>query len=110
MTENLSKEKNRLEELQEIIANAPTSIEEEFTRTENSWLACFAGSVDVIDTYLESPQIEGTLSEQQLKETKEKVEMLKEELKKLEEKYPDKENVPPPETKAELLGKLATFF
>jgi len=95
-----------LEQLQEAIRNAPQSIEEEFSRTANPWLACFGSSAFVVETYLSSPRVKELLSPEQYTRAEERMEELKERLYELKERYPNKENVPPENIKQELLSKL----
>lgn len=106
--ENLEpkKEKNKLEELEEMIINAPKEIEKEFAETGNSWLACFTNSVDAIETYLWSPRVAGLLSHEQHQRASERLEELKREVYDLKKQYPERKTTPPDEIKKELLGKL----
>jgi len=107
-TENLEleKEKTRLEELQETISNAASRVEAEFARTQNSWLECFGSSVFVVETYLSSPKLEVLLSPEQHKMALQRIEELKAKLHELKQQYPEKNDVPPDETKKELLLEL----
>ncbi len=100
------KEKTRSEELREAILNAPESIEEEFTRTANSWLACFGSSVFVVETYLFSPKVRALLSSEEYSRAEKNIENLKLRLFELKKIYPDKNTIPPDEIKQELLDKL----
>ena len=64
MTERLDpKPKTRLEQLQEVIQNAPQGIEAEFERTPNDWLSCFGSKIFVIETFLQSPKVQELIGE-----------------------------------------------
>lgn len=106
--ENLEpkKEKNKLEELEEIIINAPKEIEEEFAGTKNSWLACFINPVDAIETYLSSSRVAVLLSSEQYQRASERLEDLEREVYNLKEQYPERKTIPPDEIKKELLDEL----
>lgn len=105
----LSKEKNLLEEMKEIISQSPKGIEEEFSRTANSWLACFAGHMDVVDTYLSLSKQTGLLSPDEYKKLDDKIENLKLKVFLLRKEYPDKDTIPPEDIKQELLKSLDIF-
>ena len=109
--ENLEsqKEKSRLDELKDLIADAPARIESEFSRTANDWLSCFGSSIFQIEAYLVSPKVRMLLDPDECDLAEKRLEELKEQLHELKEKYPDKETVPPEEIKQELLGKLDIF-
>lgn len=99
-------EKTRLEELREKIVSAPSRIEDEFARTKNSWLNCFGSSVFVVETYLFSPKLKALLTPEAYNLALQRIEELKERLHELKQQYPDKETIPPDDTKTELLQKL----
>lgn len=110
---DLSKEKNKLEELKEAIANAPKAIEDEFSRTANSWLACFGSSVSVIETYLDNSEVKALFSSEKYTLATEKMEDLKRRLVELEEQYPGKNAILPEnikDIKAELLMGLLSIL
>ena len=101
-----SKEENRLEQLQGVIRNASQSIEEEFSRTANSWLSCFGSSVFQVETYLASSKVVALLPPDKYGLAEKRMEELKEKLHRLKEQYPDKETVPPENIKQELISEL----
>lgn len=105
-TKEPKNEKSRLELLRETIAGAARRIEEEFSRTENSWPACFGSSVFVVETYLFSPKVEASLSPEQYQLALKRLEDLKERLYELKQQYPEKETMPPEDVKKELLFEL----
>jgi len=100
------KEKNRLEELQDLIINAPERIENEFSRTANDWLSCFGSSVFQVETYLSSPKVKALLSTEKYELAEKRIEELKEKLYQLKEQYSDKETIPPEDIKRELITEL----
>ncbi|MBI4114744.1 MAG: hypothetical protein HY445_02785 [Candidatus Niyogibacteria bacterium] len=102
-------EKNRLEELREVILNAPHAIEEEFARTKNSWLECFGSSVFAIETYLEDVKRKKLLNAEQSQQASERLEKLKRALSFQKRKFPDRELPPSADVKATLLSKLDIF-
>lgn len=100
------REENRLEQLQSVISTTSERIEDEFSRTANSWLACFGSSVFVVETYLSSPKLKVLLTPERDSLAEKRIEELKEKLYDLKQKYPDKETVPPEEVRKELLAEL----
>jgi len=109
--ENLEspKEENLLEKVEEIISRAPERTEEEFSRTANSWLACFGSSVFQVEMYLEAIRRKNLISEEKYREAEKKMEILKEKLFALKQEYPGKETVMPDRVKRELLKELDIF-
>ncbi len=100
------KEKTRLEELRDVIAGAREGIEEEFKRTANPWLACFAGQVFAAELLLESPKTKALLPAEQYQQALNRLEELKQRLWDLKQQYPERTEIVPEEIKEELLKKL----
>jgi len=102
-------EKNRLEEIKDIIKDASGSTEEEFLSTPNSWLACFTSSAFVVETYFNSSKVKNLISSDEYNRADERIEELKTRLVELKELYPSKEDIPPEDIKQELFSKLDIF-
>ncbi len=101
-----SKEKTRLEMLQDVIAGAREGIEAEFKRTVNPWLSCFGSRVFAAELYLESPKTKALLPADKYQQALDRLEELKQRLWDLKKQYPEKADIPPDEIKEELLKKL----
>jgi len=106
--ENLEKppQKTRIEEAENAILKSPEQIEEEFRRTDNSWLACFGSRVFVIETYLSGKKAETELGTEKYNTVQEKLEALKQKLYDLKQQYSAKNTVPSDKIKKELLNML----
>jgi hypothetical protein len=99
-------EKNRLEELEDVIKNASLAIDEEFNRTANPWLSCFGSCVFQVETYLGSPKTKSLILPEKYQLAEQRLENLKQKLYDLKKIYPEKNNIPPAETQQELLHEL----
>jgi hypothetical protein len=110
--ENINKEsqKSRIEEVKDAIQRSREKTEEEFSRTPNSWLACFGSSLFVAETYLDSPKVEKELGTEKYKIINKKLEDLKQKLYDLKQIYPEKKNIPPDEIKEDLLKDLENLI
>ena len=95
-----------IEEAQGVIERAEQGIEDEFSRTRNTWLECFGSRVFALETYLSMDSAKTEVGTERHQSIIEKLESLKERLAKLKDEYPDKDTVPPDETKRELLDSL----
>ena len=100
---------NMLEELKDAIRKAPKGIEAEFLRSPNSWPACFAGHLDVIDVYISLSNKKGLITLEEYKSLNSRVEELKKEIYLLKEQYPEKNTILPENIKKDLLKKLDIF-
>lgn len=106
----ISKENELLQEFQEIINNSPQRIEQDFNRTDNSWLACFGSCLNQIETYLNIKSIKQLFSQEKYNTMTKIIEELKIQREELIKLYPDKTTTPPKEIKQELLDKLKNFI
>ncbi|MBI2065045.1 MAG: hypothetical protein HYT62_03280 [Candidatus Yanofskybacteria bacterium] len=88
------------------IANAPTEVEAEFSRTANTWLECFGSRIFQIETYLDMNSTRTDLSEEQYGQAEAKLAELKELHAQFKQQYPDRDTIPPEEVKQELFRKL----
>jgi hypothetical protein len=104
--ERQPKEGNRLEELQEIIRDSPVAILREFKDTANPWLSCFKNAVDVIDVHLESQQLRELIGSEKYTLAEARMESLKSDVRKMEEKCSAKGKRPPKRIREELLWRL----
>ena len=100
------KEKSGLEFIRENIANAPIAVEEEFSRTANSWLECFGSRIFQMELYLGLKNTRADLSTEKYREAEIKLEQLKECHATLQEHFPNKDTIPPDDIKKELFNKL----
>jgi RNA binding exosome subunit len=96
----------RYEEIKTAIARSAEEIEEEFSRTANSWLACFGNRISIIETYLDNQKVAAEIGEEKYLQANARLEDLKQRLFDLKEQYPDKDTIPPTIIKQELLTKL----
>lgn len=101
--------KNLIEEMKEMILESSKSIEAEFLRSPNPWLACFAGHLDKLEVYLSLSNKKGLFTFDEYKKLDNKIEDLKKEVYLLRKQYFDKDTIPPEEIKKELLKKLDIF-
>lgn len=109
MKEMKSENENFLNLMKEVISQSATGIEEEFTRTANSWVACFVGNLDPLDMYLSLAKKRGQISQEEYERLNQKIENLKSKAFLLREQYPDKETIPPDTVKQELLKEFDIF-
>lgn len=100
---------NFVEIMREIVAKSRSGIKEEFSRTANSWLACFAGHLDALDAYLSLADNKGQFSSEEYKKLSGKIEKLKEQVHSLRPLYPDKNTIPPEALQEELLKAFDIF-
>jgi len=100
------KQLSRVEEARGVIQRAAQHIEDEFARSNNSWLECFGSSIFALETYLDSDKVEAEVGTEAYTEIKKKLNDLKERHYELKQAYPDKKTVPPDDIKNELLVKL----
>jgi len=100
------REKNGLEELQDIIAGARESIEAGFKRTQNPWHACFVDKFTGIRLFVEDPRTKVLLSPEQHQLALKRLDELEKLYRQFKKQYPERANVPPDEIKEELLSKL----
>lgn len=101
---NFEKPKTLLEEAQRIIDGFEAGVEDEFTRTANTWPECFGGHIFPLETYLDMAEKE--LGAEKYKEVMGKVEALTDRVLEIKKQYPDKNNPPPNKIKKDLLGLL----
>lgn len=106
--ENLEnqQEKNRIEELREIIDNQPARLEAEYNRTANTWLECFVTSLFIIETNYDSSKLAALMPKDKYQKGLEQLDELKKEVRNLMDKFPNKETDPPEELMDRLFNKL----
>ena len=97
---------SRIEEAQGVIKRAPQRIEEEFSRSQNSWLECFGSSIFAIETYLDSDKVKAEIGEEKFKNVLQKLDDLKVKHAKFKEVYPNRSTIPPVEIRQELIEEL----
>jgi len=98
--------KTRIQEARDAILKSSERIDDEFKRTENSWLACFGSSVFVIETHLFGKKAEDELGIEKYNLVQNRLEALKQKLYDLKQQYPDKNADPSNEIKKNLLEML----
>jgi len=102
----LRNQPSRIEEAKSVILRAAQRIEDEFSRSKNSWLECLGSSIFALEAYPDSSQVKAEVGEEVFAEIIKKISDLKERHYELKYKYPDKEINPPDNIKQELLAKL----
>ncbi len=102
------KEQNEsiIDMIQEVIINAPISVEKEFSESGNPWLSCFKSIIFQCELYLGVKRVVNELGEKKYNLVMEKIKNLKQRVHDLEDQYPEKENIPPDEIKKELFEML----
>lgn len=68
---------NRTKEAKAVIFNAPNSIEEEFQKMRNSWIACFISCLDAVGAFLSSKRVKDKLGLEKYNAVQDKPEALK---------------------------------
>ncbi len=101
---------DRVAQLRQAIREAPSRIEDEFSRTANDWLSCFGSTVFVIETYMSSPKYQAAFPPEALVAQEQAVEAIKIRLHALKQQYPEKDPQPPDAVKHELLEALQVFL
>ncbi len=101
--------KSDIEKLKGISKIARARIEKEFAETANSWPACVGSMAFVLETMLLSGSVEEELGPNKYEMVMEKIENLKSRLDELFNKYPQKENAVPEETKEEVYRTIETI-
>ena len=99
-------EESRVDMAKDAISSGAEGIKAEFQRTKNSWLACFGGRLDAIETYLSSEKAKNEFETEEYNAVQEKLETLKRRVNNLKQQYPNRNTVPPDEIKQELLDML----
>lgn len=97
---------NRTEIIKNAVANSQAAIENECSRTTNTWLECFGSRIFNIECDLDSRVFGSEVGLDKQKQCLERVEEIKERLYDLKNEYPDKTQVVPDDIKTELLGML----
>ena len=95
-----------IEEIKSIIENARNSIQEEFSRSENSRIACTKNIIDVIDCYRGFKPIKEYIEQEKYKEINKQIEASKIEAKNLEGQYSEKYPEPAENIKNKMLQHL----
>ena len=109
MLEQESKKENYLQLIKELISIFPGEVEQEFSRTPNSWMSCYAGNLDAIETYLNLAFKKKELPKNKYEELQDKMEALKLKIHPLRNKYCEKDSKMPDEIKNDLLKSVGIF-
>lgn len=97
--------RSRIEEARDVISRARESVKEEFNRTQNNWVSCAKSIAFQLELYL-SENARPEFEEGQYEKMYERLEKLKVKLHELQEAYPEKEDVPPPEAQEEVFDLI----
>ena len=91
------------------IANAPSRVEVEFSRTSNTWLECFGSRIFQLETLLYLRQTKAILSPEAFQRAVRALDELKEHHHRLVQEYPDRETIPSADIQQELFKRLDIF-
>ncbi|MFH1668032.1 MAG: hypothetical protein ABH884_03365 [Candidatus Komeilibacteria bacterium] len=95
-----------IQEVEQNILDSRQKIEDEFTSTDNTWMACFITRLTILYMRLLSSDAKSELGTEKYDVVSQKLEALNEKAVSLSNRYPDKLTSPPEDIKNELLKSL----
>ena len=100
------KEPTILEEIEQVIKNAPARIEKEYAQTSNPWYACIGTTLFQLETYIHIGSLVKEIGEERVQKMRQKSEELKTFRSRIADEYPDKSPNPPDEVQQEFYNRL----